>query len=159
MAIWSPVTILTFTPICRALAMVALACSRGGSNNGSTPANCHLPSSSARATPSERKPRPAKFIDSFLDGRLDLALVRRHLENDLRRSLGDKELFSVRSFDGGFGALMHRVEGLEVKYLVPLQRLVVLHAADHRQVDGVLVFRTRRECRPENHLIGEYRPR
>ncbi len=42
MANWSPVTILTFTPICTALAMVALACSRGGSNIGNTPTNCHL---------------------------------------------------------------------------------------------------------------------
>ena len=42
MANWSPVTILTFTPICPALAMVALACSRGGSNIGNTPTNCHL---------------------------------------------------------------------------------------------------------------------
>ena len=34
MANWSPVTILIFTPICTALAMVAFACSRGGSNIG-----------------------------------------------------------------------------------------------------------------------------
>ena len=44
MANWSPVTILTFTPICTALAMVALACSRGGSDMGNTPTNCHLSS-------------------------------------------------------------------------------------------------------------------
>jgi hypothetical protein len=65
MASASPVTILTFTPICRAVAMVALASSRGGSNRGSTPRNCHLPSPSARATPNERKPRTANSLTAF----------------------------------------------------------------------------------------------
>ena len=37
MASASPVTILTFTPIFIAVATVALASSRGGSNSGSTP--------------------------------------------------------------------------------------------------------------------------
>ena len=41
MAIASPVTILTFTPIAIAVAMVALASSRGGSNKGNTPTSCH----------------------------------------------------------------------------------------------------------------------
>ena len=60
MATWSPVTILTATPSCRAVAMVALASARGGSKRGSTLRNCHGPSPSARATPSDRKPRAAK---------------------------------------------------------------------------------------------------
>ena len=62
MASASPVTILTVTPIWRAVAMVALASSRGGSNRGSTPRNCHVPSSSARVTPSERNPRAANSL-------------------------------------------------------------------------------------------------
>ena len=41
------------------------------------------------------------------------------------------ELFSVRGFDGGFGALMHRVERLEMDHLIALQGLIVLHAANH----------------------------
>ena len=45
--------------------MVALASSRGGSNSGSTPRNCHLPSPSVRATPSERKPRAANSLTAF----------------------------------------------------------------------------------------------
>ena len=45
--------------------MVALASSRGGSNNGSTPRNCHLPFPSARATPSERKPRAANSLTAL----------------------------------------------------------------------------------------------
>ena len=65
MASASPVTILIFTPICRAVAMVALASSRGGSNRGNTPRNCHWPSPSARATPSERKPRAANSLTAF----------------------------------------------------------------------------------------------
>ena len=62
MARASPVTILIFTPIWRAVAMVALASSRGGSNRGSTPENRHWPAPSARATPSERKPRAANAL-------------------------------------------------------------------------------------------------
>src|ERR1022692_2815787 len=58
----SPVTILTFTPIASAVAIVTLASSRGGSNSGNTPRNCHCPSPSARATPSERKPRAANSL-------------------------------------------------------------------------------------------------
>ena len=60
MATWSPVTILTETPSPRAVAMVSLASSRGGSNRGSTPSSRHGPSPSARATDRERKPRLAK---------------------------------------------------------------------------------------------------
>ena len=37
-----------------------------------------------------------KFVDGFLDGGLYLAGVGRHLQNDLWRSLGHEELFSVR---------------------------------------------------------------
>ena len=37
-----------------------------------------------------------KVVDRFLDGRLYLAGVDRHLKNYLRRSLSHKELFSVR---------------------------------------------------------------
>jgi len=59
MARASPVTIFTSTPICRAVAMVASASSRGGSNRGSTPTRFHGPSPAARATPSDRKPRAA----------------------------------------------------------------------------------------------------
>ena len=83
-----------------------------------------------------------KFIDGFLDGGLYLTGVGRHLQNHLRRSLGHKELLSVPAFDGGFRALMHGVERLEMNDLIALQSLIVLHAADNGQVDGVLVFRT-----------------
>ena len=62
MARASPVTIFTSTPIWKAVAMVALASSRGGSNSGSTPTKCHGPSPSARATPNERKPRAANSL-------------------------------------------------------------------------------------------------
>ena len=62
MASASPVTILILTPICRAVAIVALASLRGGSNSGSTPRKCHGPSPSARATPNDRKPRAANWL-------------------------------------------------------------------------------------------------
>ena len=49
--------------------------------------------------------------------------VGRQLEDHLRRALGDLELLAVRALDGGLGALVHRVERLEVDDLVALQRV------------------------------------
>ena len=86
-----------------------------------------------------------KFIDGFLNGGFYFRGVGRHLQNYLRRSLRHLELFSVRALYGGFGALMHRIKRLEMKDLIALQCVVVLHSADHGQVDGVLIFRTRSE--------------
>jgi hypothetical protein len=68
MAIWSPVTILTFTPICTALAMVALACSRGGSDIGNTPANCHLSFLIGPGHAQRAEAASGKIIDGLLDG-------------------------------------------------------------------------------------------
>jgi hypothetical protein len=36
-------------------------------------------------------------------------------------------------FDGGFGALMHRVEGLEMDHLIAFKALIVFQAPDHGQ--------------------------
>ena len=49
---------------------------------------------------------------------------------------------------------MHGVEGLEMDHLIALQGLIVLEAADHGQVDGVLVFRTGSQCGAEDYLVG-----
>ena len=65
MAIWSPVTIFTFTPICEAVAIVLFESSRGGSNKGRTPRNRQWSFSSVRATPKERKPRAANSLTAF----------------------------------------------------------------------------------------------
>jgi hypothetical protein len=65
MAIASPVTILTLMPIWQAVAIVALASSRGGSNRGSTPSMRHWPPLSARATPNARKPRAANSLTAL----------------------------------------------------------------------------------------------
>jgi hypothetical protein len=52
---------------------------------------------------------------------------------------------------------VHRIKGLKVEYLVVLQRFIVLHAANQRQINGVLVFRPRGERAIENGLVpGEY---
>ena len=58
-----------------------------------------------------------KFFDGFLHRGLYFACVGRHFQNHLRRAFGHKKLFSVRALDGGFGALMHRIERLEMEYL------------------------------------------
>ena len=62
MAIASPVTIFTATPIAFAVVIVDAASSRGGSNSGRTPRNCHAPFPSVRATLRERNPRAAKSL-------------------------------------------------------------------------------------------------
>mmetsp|Transcript_5505 Transcript_5505/g.12584 ORF Transcript_5505/g.12584 Transcript_5505/m.12584 type:complete len:252 (+) Transcript_5505:1711-2466(+) len=56
---WSPVIILTSTPMAMAASMVSLVSSRGGSNSGIKPWNSQLFTSSSRdrATPMARKPR------------------------------------------------------------------------------------------------------
>ena len=154
MASASPVTILTFTPIVRAVAMVALASSRGGSNSGSTPRNCHLPSPSARATPSERKPRAANSLTALSTAGFTCADIGRQRQDHLRRALRHFELLSVRARDRGLGALMHRVEGLEMSHLVALQGLIVFQAAENGQIDGVVIVRARCQRGTEDHLLG-----
>ncbi len=74
MAIASPVTIFTDTPIACAVAIVDAASSRGGSNNGSTPRNSQVPSASVRATPKERKPRAAKSFTAVSTTPLTVAV-------------------------------------------------------------------------------------
>ena len=113
-----------------------------------------MPSSSALRYAQRAEASPRKFIDGVLDCCLDLICVGCQLQNCLRSTLGHKKLISVRSFDRGFCAFMHRIEGLKVKYLEALQLLVVLHSTDHCKVDGVLVFGSRRERGPENNFVG-----
>ncbi len=95
-----------------------------------------------------------KIKNGFVCRCLDFGGISRHLQNDLWSSLGYKKLLPVRPFDGGFRALVHRIEGHKVKHLAALQFLVILHAANHRQVDGVLVFRAGGKRSPENHVPG-----
>ena len=49
---------------------------------------------------------------------------------------------------------MHRVERLEMNHLVAFQGLIVFQAAQHGQVDGVLIVRARRQRGVEDDLIG-----
>ena len=147
MAMASPVTIFTFTPICTAVAMVALASVRGGSNSGSTPMNCQAPSPSARATPSERKPRAANSLTALSTAALHVAGIGGQGQDHLGRALGHLERGPVGALDRRLGALAHRVEGGEVDDLVALQCLVVLQPGEHGEVDGVVVVGPRRQCR------------
>ena len=95
-----------------------------------------------RASYAQRtKATSGKIIHSFFDDGLDPILICRHLEDDLRRTLGHKELLSVRALDGCLRPFVNRIEGLEMKHLITLERLIVLDPGDHSQVDGVLVFR------------------
>ena len=86
-----------------------------------------------------------EFVDRLLDGGLHLPGIGRQRQDHLRRALRHLELLSVRALDGGLGAFMHRVERLEMNHLIALQRLLVFQAAQNGQIDGVVVFRTRRQ--------------
>ena len=76
------------------------------------------------------------------------------LQDHLGRTLRDLENTAVDGLDGSLGALVHRVEGLIVDHLAALQGLIVLQPAQHCQIDGVLVFRARRQRGAENDLSG-----
>jgi hypothetical protein len=95
-----------------------------------------------------------KVKNGFLCCYLNFDSIGRHLENDLRSSLGYKELFPVRPLDGSFCAFVHRIEGHEVEYLAALQLLVVLYAAYYRQVDRVLVFGPGGQSGPQDNIPG-----
>ena len=97
MANWSPVTILTFTPICCGArdGCFGLLARRIEQRQHADKLPLIFLIRPGHAQGTEAAPR--KFVDGFLDGGLYFAGVGRHLQNDLRRSLGHKELFSVRS--------------------------------------------------------------
>ena len=132
--------------------MVALACSRGGSNRGNTPDKLPLAFLVRPGDAQGTEAAAGKFLHRLIHGGLHFTGVLRHLKDHLRRSLGYKELFAVRTLYGGFRALVHRVKGFEMKHLVALQRFIILHAANHRQINGVLVFRPRSERAEEDGL-------
>ena len=60
-------------------------------------------------------------------------------EDHLRRALRYLELCASSCLDRCFGALADRLEGLEVDNFVGVQRLLVLDAGEHGEVDGVVV--------------------
>jgi len=117
MANWSPVTILTFTPICFCARDSCFGLLAGRiehwQHTNKLPLILLIRSSHAQG----RKPRPANSLTAFsMAGFTSPALV------DISRitcgaPLATKELFSVRSFNSSFGALMHRIERLEMDYL------------------------------------------
>ena len=53
-----------------------------------------------------------EIVDGINGGRCDLRSVRGQRQDDLRGALGDPERGAVGGCDGGFGAFVHRVEGL-----------------------------------------------
>ena len=95
-----------------------------------------------------------KVVYGFIDCALDLPGIGRQLENHLRCALRHLEGLTVLGFDARFGALVHRIERLEVQYLVALQNLVIFHAGQYGQINGVVIVRTRGERAIEDHLIG-----
>ena len=120
--------------------MVALASSRGGSNSGNTPRNCHGPSPSARATPKERKPRAANSLTALSTAGFTCPALADNARITCGAPLVTLNCLSVLAFDGGLGAFMHRVEGQEMNHLIALQRILSsFSAAEDGQIDGVVI--------------------
>ena len=94
-----------------------------------------------------------KVVHGFLNGGLDVAASVDISRMTCGAPFGHLELLPVRAFDGRFGALMHRIERLEMENLVAFQA-VVLYPGDHGQIDRVFVFRARRERGVENDLVA-----
>ena len=154
MARASPVTILTFTPICAR-----------GRNGGlgifpwrieqrqhakKLPLAVSLGPRHAQRTKAAR----GEFVDRLLHGGFHLPGIGRQCQNHLRRAFRHLECLSVLAFDGGLGAFMHRVERLEMNHLISLQCLLVFQSAQHGQINGVVIVRARRQRAIEDDLIG-----
>jgi hypothetical protein len=56
--------------------------------------------------------------------------------------------------DGGFGSLVYRIEWPEMSDPVRAELLCILHPAQNRAIDRVLVLGARRQRSAENDLVG-----
>ena len=65
-------------------------------------------------------------------------------------------MLAVRALDGGLRPFMHGVEWHEMKHLVAFQGLVIFHATQNGQVDGIIIVRARCQCAVENYLLDGY---
>ena len=95
-----------------------------------------------------------EVVDRLVDSGFHGCGVSRQFLNDLRRPLRHLECASVRGLDGGLGAFVDWVEGLEMCDLIGLQRLLVLQASQDREIDRVVVLRLRSQCAGEDDLVG-----
>ena len=145
MASASPVTILIFTPIVSAVAMVALASSRGGSNMGNTPRNCHGPSPSARATPNERKPRAANSLTAFSTAAFTCPALADNAKITCGAPFVTLNVFPSLPLTVASVRLCTGSNGMEMNHLIILQRVFVFQAAQNGQINRVVVFRARRQ--------------
>ena len=110
---------LHFTPICRAVAMVDLESSRGGSKSGKTPRNRHVPSSSVRATPRERKPRAANALTALSTAALTSPALAANARITCGAPFVTLNVFRPR-LDCGFGAFVDRIKRLKVSDMIGL---------------------------------------
>jgi hypothetical protein len=81
--------------------------------------------------------------DCCLHGGLNGGGIFRHREDHLRSALCDAKLLPVGSFDRGFGALVHGIERREMHDVKGLQDVCILDAADHGEIDRILILGAR----------------
>ena len=102
------------------------------------------------------EPTRGEVVDRLLHGILDGSGVGGERQDHLGRALGDLEDGPVPTLHRRLGPLVDGVERLEVLNGVGLRRLVVLQAAEHGQVDDVVVFGARRQGAGEDDF-GRFR--
>ena len=67
------------------------------------------------------------------------------IDDRLRRALGDSQRFSRSIDDRRLGALRYGIEGDELLWPEPFQRILVLQCFDHRGIDRVAILNPRGE--------------
>ena len=155
MASASPVTILTFTPICQrgrdgCLGIFPRRIEQG--QHAQETAIGRRPRPAPR--PSERKPRAANSLTAFSTAGFTCPALADNAKITCGAPFVTLNVFPSLAFDGGFGAFMHRIKGLEMDHLITFQRLFVFQSAQNGQINGVVIVRARRQRGIEDDLFG-----
>ena len=143
-----------------AVAMVCAESSRGGSKSGSTPRNCHAPRVIGARHAQGAKAARGEFVDRLLHRRLHCVAFAASARITCGAPLLTLKLLAVRRFSHRLRCACSpdRTAGNAVTSKAA-QRVLVLQAAKHGQVDRVLILRARRQRGGEDHVIRVSRRR
>ena len=95
-----------------------------------------------------------EIVDGLVDGGFHGGGIGRQRHDDLRRPFRHLERLPVLVLDGRLGALVHRIERLEMRDLVGIQRRLVFQPAEDGEIDRVVVLRARSQRAGEDDLVG-----
>ena len=135
----SPVTILILTPIRAAIATVDFGVFARRIEQRQHAEKLPL-SVAVRSRDTKRaKPARSEIIDGLVHGGLDGGGIRRQRQDNLRRALGNLERLPSAAFTVASVRLCTGSNGMKWVTCIGLQRLLVLQASQHRQIDGVVI--------------------